>query len=535
VSDDTLERPTATDPEAWAAYWTSRDMEWRIEPEIPEERQQYLAARWSVKPDIETGIYPFRDESGSIRLSRGDVEWLLAYHKEHVHFSIYPCDARLVQGTGLDLRGADLRRVNLSGLPLTGMRGGISSDELSRLQPPQQEKARKEAAVHLESACLIQANLEAAILTGAHLDGSSCFGVHLEGAYLQWVSMQRANLMAAWMEGAVLLMVHLEGVFASMVHLEGAILSFAHLEDAQLVGAFMAGTVLIGARIERANLQKAHLEGANLRQAILRGALLSGAQLTGRDMPATDLERIRKWRPNFLASLPPADLSGAIFDDLTHFDEAVLGDHTFGSVKLADAHFNGVNLAVVNWTHVEVLGDEREAREAARKNEYAAQPEVRLAMYQAGVRANRQLAVALRSQGLSEEADRFTYNAQKLQQEVFGLQRQRGRLLLSWGLALLAGYGYRLWRILAAYGIVLVAFTILYWLMGVHSFRGESGAQALWDSFLVSLSAIHGRTTFEQLGAWSPAAWVAAVESVCGIVIEGVFVAMLVQRFFGGR
>src|SRR5258708_38150179 len=72
-------------------------------------------------------------------------------------------------------------------------------------------------------------------------------------------------------------------------------------------------------------------------------------------------------------------------------------------------------------------------------------------------------------------------------------------------------------------------------MLGVHSMRDESGARALWDAFLVSLSAIHGRTTFEQLGAWSPAAWVAAVESGVGIVIEGVFVAMLVQRFFGGR
>ena len=106
----------------------------------------------------------------------------------------------------------------------------------------------------------------------------------------------------------------------------------------------MADSALIGAQLERADLQKAHLEGAVLRQAQLRGALLSGAQLSGRDMPASDTERIRKWKPNFLASLPPADLSGAIFDDLTHFDEAVLGDHTFGSVKLVDAHFNGVTL-----------------------------------------------------------------------------------------------------------------------------------------------------------------------------------------------
>jgi hypothetical protein len=34
----------------------------------------------------------------------------------------------------------------------------------------------------------------------------------------------------------------------------------------------------------------------------------------------------------------------------------------------------------------------------------------------------------------------------------------------------------------------------------------------------------------EQLGAWTPAAWVAAMVSVIGIV--GVFVAMIIQRHF---
>jgi hypothetical protein len=52
--------------------------------------------------------------------------------------------------------------------------------------------------------------------------------------------------------------------------------------------------------------------------------------------------------------------------------------------------------------------------------------------------------------------------------------------------------------------------------------------EALWDPFLVSLSAIHGRAVFEQLGVWTPAARVAATGSVVGIVIEGAFVAMLI-------
>jgi hypothetical protein len=181
-----------------------------------------------------------------------------------------------------------------------------------------------------------------------------------------------------------------------------------------------------------------------------------------------------------------------------------------------------------------MLGDEWAVRKPAEPLKVV-QPDIRRHRLQQAVQANRQLAVALRGQGLSEAAETFAYRAQVLQRLLLREEKQWGAWLWSWLLLGLSGYGYRLGRILLAYGATLALFTGVYWLLGIHSFQGESGAQALWDAFLVSLSAIHGRTTFEQLGAWTPAAWTAAVESVVGILIEGVFVAMLVQRFFGGR
>jgi hypothetical protein len=54
-----------------------------------------------------------------------------------------------------------------------------------------------------------------------------------------------------------------------------------------------------------------------------------------------------------------------------------------------------------------------------------------------------------------------------------------------------------------------------------------------YEALLVSLTAIHGRVFITTFGRDSIQAWIAAVESVVGIVIEGVFVAMLIQRFFG--
>ena len=52
------------------------------------------------------------------------------------------------------------------------------------------------------------------------------------------------------------------------------------------------------------------------------------------------------------------------------------------------------------------------------------------------------------------------------------------------------------------------------------------------NAFQVSLTALHGRTFFEEFGIGSTLAWVAAIESVCGLIIEVVFTSMLVQRFF---
>lgn len=73
----TLQYTTTSGPEAWKAYWKAQGQPWRIEPEIEVERQRYLAERRSITPKIEEGIYPFKD----IKLTRADVEWLLATHE----------------------------------------------------------------------------------------------------------------------------------------------------------------------------------------------------------------------------------------------------------------------------------------------------------------------------------------------------------------------------------------------------------------------------------------------------------------------
>ena len=72
-----LQRPAHEDTEAWKTYWKAQGEPWRTEPEIEPERQKYLAERRSITPDIWKGIYPFKD----IKLTRADIEWLLATHE----------------------------------------------------------------------------------------------------------------------------------------------------------------------------------------------------------------------------------------------------------------------------------------------------------------------------------------------------------------------------------------------------------------------------------------------------------------------
>src|SRR2546425_1615661 len=168
-----LPRPPANaDKEAWKAYWRAQGQEWRTEPEIDVVRQKYLDVRRAIKPDFKQGVYPFKD----VKLSRADIEWLLAT-REHGRGPIEwiggsqlanTSDESQQEPKGIDIRGADLRQVDLSYLPLTLMRGALGViDWTSALK---------------EQCDLPVTHLEESNLNNAHLEGADLIGVHLEGA-----------------------------------------------------------------------------------------------------------------------------------------------------------------------------------------------------------------------------------------------------------------------------------------------------------------------------------------------------------------
>jgi uncharacterized protein YjbI with pentapeptide repeats len=332
-------------------------------------------------------------------------------------------------------------------------------------------------------------------------------GLDLRNASLRQTDLSHLPLRATCLEGADLWKARLEGAFLGRAHLEGASLHEAHLEGADLGDAHLEGASLLGAHLEGAYLSKAHLEGA----------FLGDAHLEGKKMDPNNLARLRSWKKDFPERLSPANLRGAFFDMGIDLSGISLADTEHVSPKLADVRWNGVNLAVVNWKEVYELGDEHDA--------------VDLEDYEAAVRANRQLAIALREQGINEVADRFFYRSQVLQRKVFRLQRQWKDYLLalfSWSLA---GYGYRPWWTLGWYlGVVFVC-GWLYYFLGIIYSDSQAHQLSLLESFVISVIAFHGR------GFWgfplNDLQSVAAVQAFLGLGIEIAFIVTFTQRFFG--
>ncbi|HJT56200.1 MAG TPA: pentapeptide repeat-containing protein [Ktedonobacteraceae bacterium] len=285
------------------------------------------------------------------------------------------------------------------------------------------------------------------------------------------------------------------------VHMEKAHLREARLERANLREARLEGADLNRARLERANLSEARLERAHLFGARLEGADLFGARLEG-------------------AHLRGARLEGAYLSNI------ILGDKKHIGPWLADVQWgSSTNLAVVDWSQVNILREEYQAQQKRTSRGERKDTYTRLMEYKTAVRANRQLAVALQSQGLNEEAARFAYRAQHLQRSVLGRQHKVGQYLFSGFLDLIAGYGYKPGRSVLAYLLLVAGFALAF-----YSF----GHLKWYEALVVSLTAFHGRGFFsQQYQPGDPQSIIAAIEAVVGLLIEISFIATFTQRFFG--
>ncbi|HLI08800.1 MAG TPA: pentapeptide repeat-containing protein [Ktedonobacteraceae bacterium] len=432
---------------------------WRTEPEIDAERQRFLRERLAIQPDVNQGIYPFK----GVKLTRADVEWLLVTHEDG-RGPVDWDDEKQRGRLGLDLRGADLRHVDLHGLPLARIHGGLVRREWSHATPEQREAA----ALHLEGADLSEAHLEGAILRGAHLQSATLRKASLRDAILYRANMRNAYLREAHLERASLIAANLEGVYLRKVHLERA------------------------------------------------------------------------------------DLRNAFFDGVSSLEESTLSSPELGCVAIADVQWGDLNLSLIDWRQVRILGDEYKARQKTRRG-VTKDRATQLDDYRDAVRANRQLANAMRGQGMNEEAVPFAYRAQVLQRKVLWLQVlwgaepgqndvskrslrqrlkdvwQRVRYFSSYVFSLfldgLAGYGYKPGRSLMIYLFVIAAFSVCYATLGHLSAR---------EALIFSVTSFHGRGFLPgPFTLASPVTALAALEAVIGLFIEISFIATFTQRFFG--
>jgi hypothetical protein len=340
-------------------------------------------------------------------------------------------------------------------------------------------------------------------------------GIDLRGADLRHANLQNLPLArlvgdVTWRQWSDL---SEEQHLMAAVHLENADLKGAHLEEANLEYA----------HLQQADLRWAHLKNANLGSARMQGAYLEGAHLEGADLWLARLDEAFIWGTNLAeVSLRETHLHGAHLND-----QVILVNPQGVGPRLLDAYLDGTNLAVLRWSQVHMLGEEYVARQHESDDQDSTS---RLKLYEEAVRANRQLALALQSQGLNEDAARFSYRAQVLQRNVFWLKgpTKFGAYLFSLLLALLTGYGYRMWRIVLAYALVNSVFATLYFFLGL-----TTPPHLTWiDALLISVTAFHGRVFSAGFLVGSPQATVTAFEAVTGLLFEAIFVAMLTQRFF---
>ena len=172
-----------------------------------------------------------------------------------------------------------------------------------------------------------------------------------------------------------------------------------------------------------------------------------------------------------------AHLEGADLREISLVDTHHIGPW------IADVQWGSTNLAVVDWSQITLLRDEYQARQKQDDRGQRKQKGIRLAEYKNTARANRQIAVALQTQGISEDASRFAYRAQVSQKAIFWFQmvqdsislRTRisylGSWLFSWLIFLIAGYGYKFGRSLLTYLVVICGFAIAYYLLGINDFN----------------------------------------------------------------
>ncbi len=347
--------------------------------------------------------------------------------------------------------------------------------------------------------------------SGLSVEGGGLVQQHLKDVFLAGARLKKAILAKAYLKGT-----NLRGV-----DLKGTNLRGVDLEEADLRGVDLEGANLRGANLEGANLRKADLVNANLRGANVTAADLQGANLFKADFREVNFYKADLQGASFVrAKLAGANLSHAVFGIRTDLGGAKLGDQDLGFVSVVDTIWNDVILASADWSLLLKgmrLGDDQheEAPVAAR--------------------ANQQLALALRAQGLNAEASELDYRARVWRLRDLRQKHRFPAFIISGLVCLVSGYGYRPMRSFCTYAVTILVFSLIYWLIpyGYGAHRMPHYLPWWPQAVILSFTSFHGRGFLpsEVMGSVGHGAW-AAGEAVVGLLIEAMLIATFTQRIF---
>jgi uncharacterized protein YjbI with pentapeptide repeats len=291
------------------------------------------------------------------------------------------------------------------------------------------------------------------------------------------------------------------------------------LRHVSLVGVDLSGIPLRWANLDHADLRKVSYQGT-IQRTSLRGALLRFADLREADLSGANLSSV---------SLRGADLRGADLTRALMNAETVLTDVRLDAqTKISGVIWNSVPLDLVDWSMAPAIGDEPDPRHLVRQSR-----KKRAEAYHNAARAYHGLVVALRDQGLSQYASLYRLRELAMQRRALRTERNIGGWLLNAALGMLAGNGEKPGRAFGAYLSIVALFAAIYW--GVTNFLDTATPHLRWyEAIVLSLTSFHGRGFFpDTIPLSDPLAIVAAIEAVCGLFIELIFIATFSRRFLG--
>lgn len=467
------------------------------------------------------------------------------------------------------LREADLRSVTLTDCTLMGanlsaatLRGGdVENADLRRADLSEADARQCQLSNSvLESADLSGADLRGADLSNAALRGANLSGADLREAVLSGADLRRADLSGADLQGVELQGTRLFGVDLTEANLIDADLTGATLGDATLRGvsaietdfdhAALQDVDCVGADLRRASLADADLRNVSLTGADLRRADLTDADAVGADLADANLEQARVSRAKLHeAVLDGARLYGAVLDGVRINEGTTLGDHVpYDPLANADENTAADDTDDADTeTGAEVEVDTDTGATTGPAADPAGPTPTVDGGYGAGddhVDALTKAAGGYRSLAVLADENEFPRRRRHYRLRRKEVRRHGHRETGAWGAYLgstlslaVTRHGESPWRVAGIGAAVVGLFGLLYPLGLVESVDGTrltygtdpAGVLATYgEGLYVSVRTFTlGAPGYRAVG---PGKLLAGVESLLGVVLVVVLVAVLVRR-----